>query len=126
VLWRDPFATITHLGAIWERAGISWAATGALAAAVMAPHLSDISAGELYVSAGGQPELRNAARVAKLEPVEGGRLLLRPFPTLTAQRLTTEDQGLSLAPWPRVYADLRHTGVRGEEAAEHLRELQRA
>ncbi|MGD0836257.1 MAG: hypothetical protein ABSB49_06400, partial [Polyangia bacterium] len=27
--------------------------------------------------------------------------------------------------WPRVYADLRHTGVRGEEAAEHLREIVR-
>ena len=25
-------------------------------------------------------------------------------------------------PWPRVYADLQHSGVRNEEAAEHLKE----
>jgi hypothetical protein len=29
-------------------------------------------------------------------------------------------------PWPRVYADLRTVGVRGEDVAEHLRqEMQR-
>jgi len=27
------------------------------------------------------------------------------------------------APWPRVYADLRRAGVRGEDAAEHLRSI---
>lgn len=34
--------------------------------------------------------------------------------------------GLRVAPWPRVYADLRAVGVRGEEAVEHLREMVRS
>jgi hypothetical protein len=38
-------------------------------------------------------------------------------------RLAKEMEGLRVAPWPRVYADLLSLGVRGEEAAEHLREV---
>jgi len=37
--------------------------------------------------------------------------------------LTIKKEGLVFAPWPRVYTDLRQTGVRGEEAAEHLKEV---
>jgi len=33
--------------------------------------------------------------------------------------------GIRVVPWPRVYADLRLVGVRGEDAAEHLREVMR-
>ena len=39
-----------------------------------------------------------------------------------AERLAAVKDGLRLVPWPRAYADLRVVGVRGEEAAEHLRE----
>lgn len=39
------------------------------------------------------------------------------------QRLSTPVGDLRVAPWPRVYADLRVSGVRGEEAAEHLFEV---
>ncbi len=28
--------------------------------------------------------------------------------------------GLRVAPWPRLVAELRRSGVRGEEAAEHV------
>jgi hypothetical protein len=96
--------------------------TGALGAAVLAPHLSDISGSEVYVEATTQPELLQAARLADVEPIDGGRLLLRPYPTATSRWLATEAGGLRVAPWPRVYADLRVLGVRGEEAAEHVRE----
>jgi hypothetical protein len=55
--------------------------------------------------------------------MEGGRLLLRPFPTPAGDKLTTSDKDdFRSMLWPRVYADLRMTGVRGEDAADHLRE----
>jgi hypothetical protein len=68
-------------------------------------------------------ELQAVAERAGLRSIAGGRLTLLPLPTVTTSRLATELDGVRLAPWPRVYADLRTTGVRGEEAAEHLREV---
>lgn len=125
VLWRDPVDAVRRLGRRWDNANLSWAATGALAAAVLAPLLTEVPAGELYVVASGDPELHVAAREAGLEPMTGGRLTLRPFPTAASRNLASEIDGIRVAPWPRVYADLREVGVRGEEAAEHLRELSR-
>ena len=48
---------------------------------------------------------------------------IRPFPSAITNRLSTEHGALRVAPWPRVYADLRDQGVRGEESAEHLAEV---
>ena len=42
--------------------------------------------------------------------------------TASGRRLATTVDGLMVAPWPRVFADVRTVGIRGEEAAEHLRE----
>jgi DNA-binding transcriptional ArsR family regulator len=123
VAWRDPLASLERIGKRWDRAGTEWAVTGAVAAAVLAPYLTDLGGGEVYVEATGQPGLLATARLADIEPMDGGRLLLRPFPTATSRRLATRHDRLRVAPWPRVYADLRHVGVRGEEAAEHLREV---
>ena len=39
--------------------------------------------------------------------------------------MASKKEGIHVAPWPRVYADLRLVGVRGEEAAEHLRDRMR-
>ena len=64
-----------------------------------------------------------AAAAVNLRPIEGGRLTLRPFPTVAVRALASKVDGLRVAPWPRVYVDLRRSGVRGEEAAEHLREV---
>jgi hypothetical protein len=123
VLWRDPLATMEKIGRSWDHAKRAWAVTGALAGAVLAPLLTDITAGEVYVDAAHQPQLLEFARIADIEPMDGGRLVLRPFPTAASRRLTTQTDGLRVVPWPRAYADLRIIGVRGEEAAEHLREL---
>jgi hypothetical protein len=123
VVWRDPLGTLKRIGKSWDRAGLGWALTGAIAAAVLAPYLSEIGGGEVYVQAAHGPELLEMASLAGIEPMEGGRLVLRPFPTLASWHLAAETDGLRMAPWPRVYADLRLTGVRGEEAAEHLREV---
>lgn len=125
VLWRDPLTAIKRLGEQWDRAGVAWASTGLLAAAVLAPYLTDISGGNVYVDARGEPELRYAALAANVEPMDGGRLVISQFPTQASSRLATDKDGIKVAPWPRVYADLRQIGVRGEEAAEHLKEIRR-
>ena len=123
VTWQDTPSGLRETGKRWDKAGIFWAATGAVAASVMAPYLTLVTGADVYIDAETIAGLDAAAVTAGLRPIEGGRLTLRPFPTVTTRRLTETKADLRLAPWPRVYADLRPTGVRSEEAAEHLREF---
>jgi hypothetical protein len=123
VTWRDPVLGLAKTAERWASRGRAWACTGAVAASVLAPHLTSVGRADVYLDADTVPALQAAAREAGLEPIEGGRLSLRPFPTVACRTLSTRNQGLIVAPWPRVYADLRLTGVRGEEAAEHLLEV---
>lgn len=122
VLWRDPVAGLAAIGRSWDHSKFRWAATGAAAAAVLAPLLTSVETAEVLVEATDTADLERAARRAGAEPMEGGRLLLRPFTTPATARLATVIDGIRIAPWPRVFADLRTIGVRGEEAAEHLEE----
>ena len=124
--WRDPVAGLGGIGQRWDDAGIPWAATAAMAASVLAPYLTTVTTAEVYVDRKTIAGLEAAAARADLQPIEGGRLILRPFPTVTVRSLAEMTGGLCVAPWPRVFADLRVVGVRGEEAAEHLREVMRA
>jgi hypothetical protein len=123
VTWRDPVSGIIEVGRTWTSLGVAWCASGAAAAAVIAPHLTTISATEVYVDVNTIAGLEAVAREAGLRPIEGGRLTLRPMPTVGVRVLAHEVDGLEVAPWPRVYVDLRAVGVRGEEAAEHLLEV---
>lgn len=120
VTWRDLVQGLADLAPRLLSRNIQWAATGAVAAAVMAPLLTNVGAAVVFVDALTVPALESVARLVDLKPIEGGRLVLRPMPigwTETSRRLIG---GLFVAPWPRVYVDLRNTGVRGEEAADHL------
>lgn len=123
VTWRDVAAGLAEAGRSWDNAGVAWAVTGAVAASVIAPYLTSITTGEVYVAAETIAGLEAVATEAGLRPIEGGRITLLPFPTVTTRLLATARDSLRVAPWPRVYADLRTSGVRGEEAAEHLREV---
>ena len=123
VTWRDLEAGLSRTGHEWSNTGILWAATGSLAAMVLAPYLTTVTTAEVYVDRATIPALESVASQAGLRPIEGGRLTLRPFPTSTTKRLAVVRGGLRIAPWPRVYADLRVVGVRGEEAAEHFRRV---
>lgn len=121
VLWRDPRRGARDLGARLASNGIAWSVTGALAADALAPYLTEIDPLEIYLNAKTPAELRQIARDIGVAEAGGGRLLLRPFPTPARDALSTTAGGQRLSPWPRVFADLRMIGVRGEEAAEHLR-----
>ena len=123
VMWRDPVAGLQQTGGTWTTRQVGWCATGAVAAAVIAPHLTSIGTTEVYIDTDTVAGLEAAAAEAGLRPIEGGRLSLRPMPTQGVRRLSQDAGGLRVAPWPRVYADLHAVGVRGEEAAEHLLEV---
>lgn len=122
VLWRNPVRGVGDLGVRLGANGVAWSVTGALAADVLAPYLTELDPWEMYVDGRSLAELRQIAREVGLEEADGGRLLLRPFPTPAQDALSTEVGSQRVAAWPRVFADLRMIGVRGEEAAEHLRE----
>jgi hypothetical protein len=123
VTWRDLADGLRKASKIWEADQVDVAVTGGLAAQALAPYLTSVTVAEVYVSVDTVIGLEAVAASAGLRPVEGGRLVLRPFPTSSVNVLATFVEGLRIAPWPRVYVDLLHAGVRGEDAAEHLREV---
>ncbi len=123
VSWQDAVDGLVHAGEVWDDQGTEWVASGGVAAAVMAPLLTSVRTALVFVGAHTVPGLETVAAQIGLSPVQGGRLTLSPFPTTTTRTLSTTVGGLRTAPWPRVFADLQTLGVRGEEAAEHLREV---
>lgn len=125
VTWQDAIVGLAEVGRKFDAADVDWAATGTVASMAMAPFLTNVASADVYVGATTVAELEAVAEKIGLRVIEGGRLTLRPFPTATTARLASTVEGLRVAPWPRVYADLRDTGVRGEEVAEHLREVTR-
>lgn len=123
VLWQDPIKSLAEVGKIWTQEGMQWAATSAIAAAVMAPFSTQISPLEIYLDASSPALMMAALKNAGLKPLEGGRLMVSPFPSEGTRNQVNRIASLSVVSWPRVYADLQHAGVRGEEVAEHLREV---
>lgn len=123
VLWRNPISGAIQTGQLLEAGGIDWAVTSALSASALAPIQTEVAPLEIYVAGKTWSDVRRAALAAGLQEMDGGRLVLRPFPTPAGANLTeTIADGLRSVLWPRAYADLRISGVRGEDAAEHLRQ----
>ena len=122
VLWQDPMKSLADIGRIWSAEGIKWAATSAIAAAELAPFGTQIAPLEIFVDKSSPASMLAALSLAGLKPLDGGRLLVSPFPSEGTLHQVRKSQSIPTVPWPRVYADLQHTGVRGEELAEHLRE----
>ena len=122
VAWQDPVACLSEVGRAWDAVGVGWAATGVVAASALAPLITNVTSVEVYLNSSTIAELEAAASTVGLAAIDGGRLTLRTPPTVTIHRLAEQADGLRVAPWPRVFVDLRSSGVRGEDAAEHLRE----
>lgn len=123
VSWQDAVDGLTDVGRTWDEAGTLWVASGQVAAAVLAPLFTSVRSAIVYVEARTLPGLEAVAGEAGLRPIEGGRLTLASFPTITTNTHSAKADGLRVAPWPRVFADLQAAGVRGEEAAEYLWEV---
>jgi len=122
---RDPVSELVEIGMRWKKLNVAWASTGLIAANVIAPFITAVNSVEVYVNAKTIVGLEAVAKRADLLPIEGGRLTLRPFPTIAVRTMSKEIDDLQIAPWPRIYVDLLHTGVRGEDAADHLLEVVR-
>ena len=58
--------------------------------------------------------IESFANWAVLSTMHGARQKLRPFPTVTSERLALSLHDLGVVPRPRVYADLCPVSVRGE------------
>lgn len=123
LLWREPLTEIKQIGMKWTSMRVPWSMAGALAASIQAPYLTQTPTGVVYVGESREVAMLQIARQAGLEVMEGGRLLLLPFPTEATKKLIQEKDGVWVTSWPRTYADLCNEGVRGDEAAEHLREV---
>jgi hypothetical protein len=116
----DLLTELGSLGKQWDALNVKWSLTGVAGAALIAPYLAQVTSADVLVDASTPAELEALARRSGLQVLDGGRVTLRQFPSAVSDRLSTVVDDMRVAPWPRVFADLRLTGVRGEEAAEHL------
>lgn len=123
IIGRDAVSELVNIGKKWKSADVAWASTGLIAANAMAPFVTSVTSVEVYVNAKTIVGLKAIASKGGVSPIVGGRLKLKPFPTTAVRTMSRELDGLQVAPWPRVYADLLRVGVRGEDAAVHLLEV---
>ena len=121
VLWRNPARGVTDLGARLSAKGVAWNTTGALAADCSRRTSLRSTRGRSTSTVAPWPNYgRSRVRPEWSRPMVAGSCCghsRRPQRTGSAPRRLD-----NVAAWPRVFSDLRMLGVRGEEAAEHLRE----
>lgn len=121
---RDPmqFAKTELARVLGPR--IPWALSGWAGLELTAPFVTTVPV--LHVAVEAQAlidgRLRDAMRAAKLREVdEGARVEFRALSGFTLS-LAMKRRGVQVVSAPRLYADLRALGGRGEEAADHVRE----
>lgn len=121
---RDPmqFAKTDLARALNPR--MKWALTGWAGLAVAAPFVTTVPVIHVAVEAKAllDGRLRSAMQATKLREVdEGARVEFRALSAFVLS-LAIEQHDLPVVSAPRLYADLRALGGRGEKAADHVRE----
>jgi hypothetical protein len=103
----------------WSFAWTGWVAAGRLAPYLTQLPVLHLRVDERYTSAELAPSLRSAG-VTLTE--DAGRIEFWRT-SADALRLAAPSAIGPIVSWPRVYADLQRLGGRGQDAAEHLREV---
>jgi hypothetical protein len=121
---RDRMAFLREELAPALTGSMPWAVSGWAGLEAAAPFVTAVPVLHIYVPAETMADdrLREVMRATGLREVaEGARIEFRVASEL-ALALASESASLPVASAPRLYADLRALGGRGEEAAEHVRE----
>jgi hypothetical protein len=121
---RDPMSFLREQLAPVLTASMTWAASGWAGLEVAAPFVSAVPVLQIYVPAEASADgrLRTAMQEAGLREVEEGARIEFWTASATALSLVSTTAGVPVVSAPRLYADLRALGGRGEEAAQHVRE----
>lgn len=126
-VWRDPLqGLVSDLAPALNTASVTWAAGGTTASQLVAPYLTSLTVLQLYVPAELLNDPQRLAHLLEAKVVKKGhRIEVRAFPTPTSvpDRFV---HGVPVVPWFRAYADLKASGGREAEAAQHLKEVIRA
>lgn len=123
-IFNDPMQFLAdELGPVLDDHGIGWAVTGWAAAEQIAPFATALPAVQVYIDEralwGPLSQAMQEIRVREVD--SGGRIEFRSADSHLL-KLAARRDGIPLATAPRVFADLRALGGRGEDAAMHLRE----
>lgn len=121
---RDPMAFLREELTLALTGSMPWAVTGWAGLEVAAPFVTAVPVLHIYVpaetmAAGGLRKVMNATGLREVD--EGARVEFWGASAL-ALALARRTASLPVVSAPRLYADLRALGGRGEEAAEHVRE----
>lgn len=121
---RDPMTFLRDELAPALTESMAWAASGWAGLEVAAPFVTAVPVLQIYVASDAVADgrLRAAMQAVGLREVEEGARVEFWAASATTLSLSSKTATISVASAPRLYADLRALGGRGEEAAQHVRE----
>ncbi len=123
-VFRDPMGFIRAELAPALNPRMGWALSGWAGLELTAPFVTAVPVVHVAIDEQALVDgrLREAMREARLREVgDGARVEFRPLPPF-AISLAAPQRKLPVVSPPRLYADLRALGGRGEDAADHVRE----
>lgn len=120
---RDIHEVSLKLRAAFDGA-VKWMVSGWVALDHLAPFMTTVPTLQLYIGSAdfGDPLDEVLAHAGVIPVAEGGRIEIWPAEP-HALRLKQRHGNWTLASNPRVYADLMRLGGRGQEAADHLKDI---
>ena len=121
---RDPMMFLRDELAPVLTDAMVWAASGWAGLEVAAPFVTAVPVLQIYVPAEASTDgrLRATMQAVGLREVDDGARVEFWTASATVLSLSSTVAGVPVVSAPRLYADLRALGGRGEEAAQHVRE----